>query len=89
MLNGQTLAVTDEEGKPVVDNSFLLIVNAAQDGVEFTLPPCTPEGRWVQIIDTEDIYEPFSEKLPAERVIVGGRSLKLFKDIQIGQTETF
>jgi isoamylase len=82
MLNGQTLQVTDEQGSPVVDNSFLLIVNAAQDGVEFILPPAPSAGRWCQIIDTENIDEPFSEKEADNRVIAGGRSLILFKDKQ-------
>jgi isoamylase len=82
LLNGQTLQVTDELGNPVVDNSFLLIVNAAQDGVEFTLPSAPSGGRWCQIIDTEDIDEPFSEKDAAKQIIIGGRSLVLFKDKQ-------
>lgn len=82
MLNGQTLQITDEQGNPVVDNSFLLIVNAAQDGVEFILPPAPSGGRWCQIIDTENIDEPFFEKEADSRVIAGGRSLILFKDKQ-------
>jgi isoamylase len=82
MLNGQTLQITDEQGSPVVDNSFLLIVNAAQDGVEFILPPAPSGGRWCQIIDTENIDEPFSEEEAGDRVIAGGRSLILFKDKQ-------
>jgi glycogen operon protein len=77
-LNGQTLEVTDEEGRPVIDDSFLLIVNAAQDGVEFTLPRCEMGGQWHQIMSTENIDEPYQEKEPKEKVIVGGRSLLLF-----------
>jgi isoamylase len=80
LLNGQTLQVTDEEGQPVIDNSFLLIINAAQDGVEFTLPPCQISGQWSQIMSTEDIEDPFRGKEPTNRVIVGGRSLLLFID---------
>ena len=80
LLNGQTLEVTDEDGKPVIDNSFLLIINAAQDGVEFTLPACVTGGGWCQIMSTEDIDEPFAEKEPARKVIAGGRSLLLFID---------
>jgi isoamylase len=80
LLNGQTLQVTDEEGKAVIDNSFLLIINAAQDGVEFTLPPCQTCGQWCQVMSTEDIEDPFRGKDPASKVIVGGRSLLLFID---------
>jgi isoamylase len=80
LLNGQTLQVTDEEGQPVVDNSFLLIINAAQDGVEFVLPPCQTGGQWCQLMSTEDIEDPFRGKDPTTKVIAGGRSLLLFID---------
>jgi isoamylase len=80
LLNGQTLQITDEEGQPVIDNSFLLIVNAAQDGVQFTLPPCPTSGQWCQIMSTEDIEDPFRGAEPTNKVIVGGRSLLLFID---------
>ena len=39
MLNGNTLNISDEEGNPVVDDSFLLLINAYHEGVEFTRPP--------------------------------------------------
>ncbi len=80
LLNGQTLEVTDEDGKPVIDNSFLLIINAAQEGVEFTLPPCHTAGQWCQMMSTEDIEDPFRAKEPASKIIAGGRSLLLFID---------
>jgi glycogen operon protein len=80
LLNGQTLEVTDEDGKPVIDNSFLLIINAAQEGVEFTLPQCRTGGQWCQLMSTEDIEDPFRGKEPASKVIAGGRSLLLFID---------
>jgi isoamylase len=80
LLNGQTLEVTDDKGQPVIDNSFLLIINAAQDGVEFKLPPCQTAAIWRQIVSTENIDEPFAEKEPGGKVILGGRSLLLFMD---------
>jgi len=79
-LNGKTLDMTDEEGYPIMDNNFLLIVNAAQDGVEFTLPACETGGQWSQIMSTENIEQPFQEREPSKTVIAGGRSLLLFID---------
>jgi glycogen operon protein len=80
MLNGQTLQVTDEEGHSVVDDSFFLIVNAAQDGVEFTLPP-SPSGKpWCLVIDTENAEDQFVRVKVPDKIIVGGRSLKLLSD---------
>ena len=80
LLNGRTLQVTDEDGNWVIDDSFLLLVNAADQGVEFTLPE-SPTGKlWSQIVDTENIDDPFATALVGERIILGGRSLKLLGD---------
>ncbi|MGA7524990.1 MAG: glycogen debranching protein GlgX [Acidobacteriaceae bacterium] len=80
LLNGKTLAISDEDGRPIVDDSFLLLVNAAAEGVEFTLP-VTPAGtRWTQILDTENIEDPFAPVENGAKVIVGGRALRVFRD---------
>ncbi|WP_254061533.1 hypothetical protein [Granulicella sp. L60] len=79
-LNGQTLQVTNEEGHPVTDDSFLLLVNASHEGVEFTLPPPLGGSRWSQVVDTENTDSPFVKMVMGEKVIVGGRSLKLLSD---------
>jgi len=80
LLNGQTLQVTDEEGKMVVDDSFFLVVNAAQDGVEFVLPPSPSGNKWSQVIDTENVDDPFKMTEVGDKVITSGRSLMLFSD---------
>jgi glycogen operon protein len=81
MLNGKTLGITDEDGHPIIDNSFLILVNAAAEGVEFTLPEA-PAGSWIQILDTENIDDPFAETPPDSLVILGGRSLRVFRSDQ-------
>jgi len=83
LLNGQTLQVVDEAGVPIVDDSFFLIVNAAQDGVEFSVPP-SPSGKpWLQVIDTENVEDPFVKVTVANKIIIGGRSLKLLSDATV------
>ncbi len=80
MLNGQTLQVTNEDGEWMIDDSFFLLVNASSEGVEFTVPE-SPRGRpWYQIIDTENLEDPFATVAAAQTVILGGRSLKLLGD---------
>jgi glycogen operon protein len=80
MFNGRTLQITDEDGHPIVDDSFLILVNAAADGVEFKLP-ATPAGTaWTQVLDTENIEDPFAAAEIGEKVILGGRSLRVFRD---------
>jgi isoamylase len=80
LLNGQTLQVTNEEGHPITDDSFLLLVNASHEGVEFTLPPPLAGSHRSQVIDTENIDSPFSKVGVGDKVILGGRSLKLLSD---------
>ncbi|HEV2272568.1 MAG TPA: glycogen debranching protein GlgX [Acidobacteriaceae bacterium] len=78
MLNGRTLQVSDEEGQPVIDDSFLILVNAFHEGVEFHLPPAPDNTKWTQILDTENLKEPFAEVAAGESTIVGGRSMMVF-----------
>lgn len=80
LLNGRTLQVSDENGAWVIDDSFLLLVNAAHEGVELTLPESPSKKTWSQVVDTENIEEPFA-KIPVNgKLILGGRSLKLLSD---------
>jgi isoamylase len=80
MLNGKTLAITDEEGNPIVDDSFLILVNAAAEGVEFRLPEPPAQKPWVQVLNTEGLLDPFSPEETGETVILGGRSMRVFSD---------
>ena len=84
LLNGQTLQVSDDEGRAIFDDSFLLVVNAAQDGVEFTLPRSPTGTPWCKVIDTSNIENPFAKGRADNKFIVGGRSLVLFSDESIG-----
>jgi len=80
MLNGTTLQVSDEDGNPLFDDSFLIVVNASHEGVEFTLPTVPNTAPWRQVVDTENIEDPFKEVDTGDKIIVGGRSLKVFTD---------
>jgi isoamylase len=89
MLNGKTLGVTDEEGKPVTDDSFLILVNAAPEGVDFTLPPPPNGNPWRIVLDTQNIDDPFAQPGPTDKLIIGGRSLVLLSDAAIPETQSF
>ena len=80
LLNGQTLEITDEAGKAIVDDSFLLIVNASPEGVEFRLPASPSGNNWGLIMDTENIENPFTDSELGGSIIAGGRSFKLLSD---------
>ncbi|HEY3624784.1 MAG TPA: glycogen debranching protein GlgX [Terracidiphilus sp.] len=80
LLNGQTLQVSNEDGEWVIDDSFCLMVNAADQGVEFIVPLSPSGNPWCVIIDTENIDNPFVDMMVGEKIIVGGRALKLLSD---------
>jgi glycogen operon protein len=80
MLNGKTLAISDEDGCPIVDDSFLILVNAAAEGVEFELPEPPAGSPWKQVLNTESIEDPFAAEEVGEKVIVGGRAVRVYCD---------
>lgn len=80
LLNGKTLGVTDEEGHPITDDSFLMLINASAEGVEFCLPEPPNKTPWIQVFNTENIEDPFAEQTIENSVIVGGRAMRVFRD---------
>jgi glycogen operon protein len=80
LLNGQTLEITDEAGKSIIDDSFLLIVNASPEGVEFSLPISPSGNSWTLIMDTENSEDSFVEIDLGGSIIAGGHSFKLLSD---------
>ena len=82
LLNGKTLNVADEEGNKVEDDTFLILINAAADGVEFMLPKPLNGSPWKLVMKTENIDDPFAEGKLDKEIIVGGRSMVLLSDGQ-------
>ena len=80
LLNGKTLNTSDVEGNPLVDDSFLFLVNAADEGVEFVLPENPNGGKWRLVLNTNNVDDPFAKDDVVDKVILGGRSLMLFSD---------
>ena len=80
LLNGRTLAVTDADGNNIVDDTFLLMLNAYHEGVEFKLPKAPGGGGWQRVITTEDLENPFREEQMQGNIILGGRSLVLLRE---------
>ncbi|MGE3840310.1 MAG: glycogen debranching protein GlgX [Vicinamibacterales bacterium] len=51
-LEGHAIAETDDRGRSVVDDSLLLLLNATDRGVRFTLSALVPSPRWTCVVDT-------------------------------------
>jgi glycogen operon protein len=81
MLNGRTLDTVDIDGKPIVDDSFLMLMNAHDEAIDFILPEAPAGGTWRRIVNTDDIENPFAEEVAGENVNLAGRSIVLLKEI--------
>jgi glycogen operon protein len=51
-LHGGALDETDARGRPVRDDSFLLLLNAHHEAIPFTLPKFSDDERWLVLLDT-------------------------------------
>ena len=79
-LSGAGLTETDERGRPLADDNFLLLFNAHHDGIPFTLP-ALGLGGWRSVVDTGDeggFVVPI-EHAPGGRYPLAGRSVALLQ----------
>ncbi|HVM19018.1 MAG TPA: glycogen debranching protein GlgX [Egibacteraceae bacterium] len=53
-LNGQAIPTPDERGRRVVDDSFLVLLNASADTVSFTMPGEEYGKSWQVVVDTDN-----------------------------------
>ncbi|HEX6912871.1 MAG TPA: glycogen debranching protein GlgX [Longimicrobium sp.] len=52
LLGGDALMEWDDEGRRVLDDTFLLLFNAADHPVQFVLPSMPQPARWETVLDT-------------------------------------
>jgi glycogen operon protein len=51
-LNGDAISEPDRYGGPIQDSSFLLLLNASELDLEFTMPPQRYGEHWERVLDT-------------------------------------
>ncbi|WP_251150864.1 glycogen debranching protein GlgX [Cellulosimicrobium sp. Marseille-Q4280] len=73
-LNGDAIPETDRRGEPIVDDSFLLLLNAHHDVLEFTVPGAEYGESWSVVLDTDGTVDLGDELRPGDTVPVTGRS---------------
>ncbi len=79
-LSGDGLDEVDGRGRPVHDDSFLLMFNADQNGVDFLCPPDVCRTSGVLLIDTARELPRQGEPFPtAAPYTLAGRSLALVR----------
>jgi len=74
-LNGDSIEEVDAQGERVVDDTFLLLLNAYHDAVTFTLPPAPRRGRWERLLDTSEVHWNRRAKPRGQHYRLRGRSL--------------
>jgi isoamylase len=53
-LAGDAIEETDELGEKIVDDTFLLLLNANPEQIPFSLPPHLPKQKWELVFDTRE-----------------------------------
>ncbi len=81
-LSGRDIPGRDEEGAPVVDDSFLAVLHAGADPVDFVLPGAPWAERYEVVVDTgreEQASAPGVEHRAGTAVTVPGRTVLLLR----------
>lgn len=78
-VNGHAISEPDRRGEKIVDNSFLLLVNASEEDIEFTIPtePTGSSKAWKVVIDTQPTKGLPRKLRPKAKVEVESHSLCL------------
>jgi isoamylase len=88
-LAGQGLDETDERGRKIGDENFLVLLNADHEDVVFTLPVFRPGTRWVAWMDTsrEDGLRPADSHDSGTSYPLQARSMAVLMERRNGKKE--
>jgi glycogen operon protein len=78
-LAGDALDETDDEGRRLLDDSFLILLNAAHASVPFQLPAAGSGLTWERVVDTSAAAWGRTVPLRAGRYRARARSLVLLR----------
>ena len=82
LQNGETLNDTDANGEPLVDDTFLLMLNCHHEAIQFYLPASPKQKQWEVLVDTDSQKEDSVGKVlnDAESYEVSPMSLVLLRE---------
>ncbi|HET9732243.1 MAG TPA: glycogen debranching protein GlgX [Acidimicrobiales bacterium] len=78
-LNGGGITEPDAFGQPVVDDSFLLLLNAHFEPMEFRFPADGLPRRWQAVLTTSEILSPATHRRAGQTVVVAERCLEVWQ----------
>ncbi|GEN78768.1 glycogen debranching protein GlgX [Actinotalea fermentans] len=73
-LNGEAITEPDPRGETVIDDSFLVMYNAAPNTVIITVPPADFGASWTCVLDTDHTLEPGTVVKAGDSLEITGRS---------------
>ena len=82
-LNGKGIAAPDARGERIVNDSFLLLVNAHSEAMDFSLVPVERGVQWLKVLDTNEPL-PADAEAPfdiGQTVRVPARSLSVLRGV--------
>ena len=82
MFNGNTLDEVDDTGRPVADNSFLMLINSHHEPVAYKVPAPPLGHGWELVVNTADLDQPFRQAAAPSDLEVAARSLVLLCEPQ-------
>ncbi len=83
LFNGNTLGEVDDMGQPIMDDSFLILLNSYHEGVTYTLPQSPQSRGWKLVMDTNNLDSPFGERTMEGALDVAGRSVVLLRELAL------
>jgi isoamylase len=78
-LNGDAIDEIDERGQRIVGETLVILLNAGEDIVPFSLPETGPTERWETLIDTADPFSPVRWLMSKDRFRLNGRSMTVLR----------
>jgi glycogen operon protein len=78
-LAGDAIAETDARGRRIVDDTFVLLLNADEEGITFHLPSHRPDLTWERVLDTAEADWDRPSLLRADRYRLRGRAFAVLR----------
>jgi isoamylase len=81
-LNGDAISEPNPRGEPITDESFLLMFNAAEHDLDFTIPGADFGEQWLTVIDTADPQPLAGDGVsvkPGDALTLTSRSVRLLR----------
>ncbi|MDD5267203.1 MAG: glycogen debranching protein GlgX [Methylococcales bacterium] len=80
-LAGEGLDERDEQNQPILDDDFLLLLNAHDGEIPFLLPDCKTNTRWRIVLDTAEPDVPSHDYSAGDNYALKGRTLALLNQL--------